>query len=182
MIVFLDTEFTDLLRPELLSMGLVSLDGREHYVELNLSSEVGIARRRAASNFVLFEGVLDQWDKVANAALTEWEMGRRTGEWLLSMSEEARARVEVAFDYPVDFELLALSVRNAGLWERVRESVLPVNIGALSGSPNGEIAAEECFRALRKRGLCRHHALADALALRAAYQAVKALAMNAGSA
>ena len=67
MIVFLDTEFTDLLRPELLSMGLVSLDGREHYVELNLSSDVGIARRRGASNFVLFEGVLDQWDKVANA-------------------------------------------------------------------------------------------------------------------
>ncbi|MBB2487006.1 hypothetical protein H5407_17390 [Mitsuaria sp. WAJ17] len=182
MIVFLDTEFTDLLRPELLSMGLVSLDGREHYVELNLSSEVGIARRRAASKFVLFEGVLDQWDKVANAASTEWEMGRRTGEWLLSMSEEASARVEVAFDYPADFELLALSVRNAGLWEQVRESVLPVNIGALSGSPTGEIAAEECFRDLRKRGLGRHHALADALALRAAYQAVKALAMNVGSA
>jgi hypothetical protein len=28
MIVFLDTEFTDLLRPQLLSLGLVALDGR----------------------------------------------------------------------------------------------------------------------------------------------------------
>ena len=31
MIDFLDTEFTSLLEPQLLSVGLVTLDGREHY-------------------------------------------------------------------------------------------------------------------------------------------------------
>ena len=34
MLVFLDTEFTDLLNPELLSLGLATLDGREFYAEL----------------------------------------------------------------------------------------------------------------------------------------------------
>ena len=33
MLVFLDTEFTDLLNPELLSLGLATLDGREFYAE-----------------------------------------------------------------------------------------------------------------------------------------------------
>lgn len=41
MLIFLDTEFTDLLNPELLSLGLVTLDGREHYGELDLSTETG---------------------------------------------------------------------------------------------------------------------------------------------
>ncbi len=78
MIVFIDTEFTDLLNPELLSIGLVTLDGREHYVELDIT---------------------------------------------------------------------------------------------------GELSAEACFRELNNRGLQRHHALADALALRAAYIDVKAEAL-----
>src|SRR5438309_1447346 len=42
--VFLDTEFTSLLDPHLLSVGLVTLDGREHYAELNMESEFGRAR------------------------------------------------------------------------------------------------------------------------------------------
>ena len=46
--------------------------------------------------------------------------------------------------------------------------------GSLTGTVIGELAAEACFRELGARGLKRHHALADALALRAAYAAVKA--------
>ena len=33
--LFLDTEFTALLYPELFSLGLVTLDGAEHYAELD---------------------------------------------------------------------------------------------------------------------------------------------------
>lgn len=44
MIFFLDTEFTDVLVPELLSLGLVTLHGCEPYVELNLSNEAGKGR------------------------------------------------------------------------------------------------------------------------------------------
>lgn len=45
MIVFLDTEFTDLHHPALLSIGLVTLDGREFYAELDLTTDAGKARK-----------------------------------------------------------------------------------------------------------------------------------------
>lgn len=49
--------------------------------------------------------------------------------------------------------------------------VIPVNVNSITGTIDGELAAEQCFRELGKhggRGLKRHHALADAMALRAA--------------
>jgi len=180
MIVFLDTEFTDLLNPQLLSLGLVTLDGREHYVELNLTTDVGQVRRKASSDFVR-EEVLDMWGRIPGSSATEWEMGRRTGEWLLQLHEKSGTRVEVAFDYAADFEMMARAIRESGLWDRVREIVIPVDVGPLTGSPEGEIAAEECFRELSRRGLRRHHALADAGALRAAYISVKAVSLQMAS-
>jgi hypothetical protein len=178
MLIFLDTEFTDLLNPQLLSLGLVTLDGREHYVELDMSTDIGKARRQASSDFVRYDGVLDLWGLVPGAACTEWEMGRRTGEWLLELAQRSQGstRIEIAFDYSTDYGLLEYAIRDAGLWDRVREFVLPVDVGALTGTPEGDIAAEECHRELRRQGLSRHHALADALALRAAYVAVRASA------
>ncbi|MFG6488235.1 antitoxin Xre/MbcA/ParS toxin-binding domain-containing protein [Roseateles sp. BYS78W] len=178
-ICFLDTEFTDLVQPRLLSLGLVSLAGAEHYVELDLATEAGQARKRVSSDFVRYDGVLDMWGLIPDAACTEWEMGRRTGEWLLKLSQESGSqgsRVEVAFDYQNDYELLEQVVRNSGLWERVREVVTPVDVGPLTGAQEGEIAAEQCFGELARRGLRRHHALADAIALKEAYIAVKAVA------
>ena len=53
-----------------------------------------------------------------------------------------------------------------------------INIDALTGTIQGELAAEECFREQAKRGLARHHALADALALRAAYISAKGIVMD----
>ena len=172
MLVFLDTEFTDLLNPELLSLGLVTLDGRELYAELDLTTDIGKARLKASSDFVRYGGVLDFWGLLPGATGTEWEMGRRTGEWLLGLAAEFGTKIEVAFDYGMDYELMEYAVRDAGLWDQVREVVIPVNVNAITGTITGELAAEECFRALGQRGgrgLKRHHALADALALRAAY-------------
>jgi hypothetical protein len=177
-IAFLDTEFTDLLAPQLLSLGLVTLDGREHYCEIDLEAEVGRARVRASSDFVRYGGVLDLWGLVPGAACTEWEIGQRTGEWLLALAGESGARVEVAFDYSTDFELLEYAIRDAGLWERVRDVVLPVNVASLTGSVEGELATEVCYQEVGQRGFKRHHALADALALRAAYLRVKDTAVR----
>ena len=88
-LAFLDTEFTDLLNPELLSLALVSLDGAEqHYVELDLMTDLGKARVKASGDFVC-GGVLDMWGLVPGATGTEWEMGRRTGEWLLRLAAES---------------------------------------------------------------------------------------------
>lgn len=58
-IVFLDTEFTDLLHPALLSIGLVTLDGREFYAEFDLTTDAGKARVMASSDFVRYGGVLE---------------------------------------------------------------------------------------------------------------------------
>ena len=121
-IVFLDTEFTDLQNPKLLSIGLVALNGAEHYVELDLTSEVGKTRVKQSSDFVR-EVMLDFWGVVPGAGCTECEMGRRTVE--------------------------------------------------------AEFEADRCFQRLSKRGLQRHHALADALALRASYIEVKHVALEA---
>lgn len=177
MIAFLDTEFTDFVHAELLSIGLVSIDGREHYVELDLTTEAGTAKVDRCSDFVRF-GVLDLWGLVPDATATEREMGRRTGEWLLRLAAESGTRVQVAFDYALDYELMEYSLRDAGLWDRVREVVVPVNVGPLTDSPEGQIAAEQYFCEQKRRGLSRHHALCDAGALRAAYIATKAIAMR----
>lgn len=179
MLVFLDTEFTNLLDPQLLSLGLVTLDGREHYGELDLASEVGKARVKASSNFVRYTGdVLDQWGRVPGAVGTEWEVGRRAGEWLLGLAAETGELVEVAYNFAADFELLERAVHNCGLFDAVRGAVMPVNVDAVTGNINGELAAEACYRALAPRGIGRHHALADALALRAAYRLVKDVALR----
>jgi hypothetical protein len=172
-LAFLDTEFTNFLNPELLSLGLVTLDGLdEHYVELDLSSDTGKTRVKASGDFVR-GGVLDMWGLVLGATCTELEMGHRTGEWLLGLAHKSGTRVEVAFDYPTDYELMQYAIRDSGLWDRVREVVIPVNVNVITGTIEGELAAEASFRETAKRGLKRHHSLADALALRAAYIQVK---------
>ena len=174
MICFLDTEFTDLQAPELLSIGLVSLDGREHYVELDLDCDEG-QRRRAKSSVFVHEVVLDFWGAVPGAACTLQDMGRQTGDWLLRLACRTGQRIEVALDYDIDYALLEQAIRDAGLWDSVCEVVSPVNVDSLTGTIDGELAAEEALRPLLHRGLGRHHALADALALRAAYVAAKGI-------
>lgn len=113
------------------------------------------------------------WGLVAGAAATFLEMGRRTGEWLSKLAEDSRTRVEVGLDYSTDYELMEHALREPGLWDRVREVLSPVNVGALNETLEGELAAEECFREMHRRGLARHHALTDANALRAAYLAAE---------
>jgi hypothetical protein len=103
MLIFLDTEFTDLLNPELLSLGIVTLDGREFYAELDLTTDTGKARIKASSAFVQ-SGIFDMWGLVPGAAGTELEMGRRTGEWLLALAAETGTRIEIAFDYGMDYK------------------------------------------------------------------------------
>lgn len=173
MIVFLDAEFTALQKPQLVSIGLVTLGGDEFYVELDMASEIGLARKKASTEFVC-DQVLDQWGLVPGAACSYLDLGRRTGEWLLGLAKECGTSVDVAFDYQADFELLERAIRDSGLWERVRGVVNPVNIGDLVANFDADLAAEAAFDELKARGLARHHALADAWALRASFQAVRA--------
>jgi hypothetical protein len=173
MMILLDTEFTSLLQPELLSLGLVTIDrSQEHYVELDLETEIGRARREASSDFVRY-GVLDLFGRVPASQFSAPGMGVLTAEWLLATAARNGGAVEVAFDYPTDYELLEGLIRDVGLWTSVRQVVRPVNVLAITGTIDGELATEACYMDLKRRGLERHHALADAHALACAYRAVK---------
>lgn len=70
----------------------------------------------------------------------------------------------IAFDYAPDFELLEYLLRDAGQWDSVRDVVRPLNVDELASRFDGVLSAESAYAALRRRGLERHHALADALA------------------
>lgn len=170
---FLDTEFTDLLNPQLLSLALVDHAFHEHYVELDMQCPEGLDRYKASSEFVRGHEVLGQFGKRPAAKATYWEMGRRTGEWLLAQAEACGSKVEVCFDYSADWDLLVEAVRNAGLWDRVREVVVPTDVDPLTGSRWGEIAAEQCYQQMALRDLRRHHAVADAYALQWGYMAAR---------
>ena len=187
MLILLDTEFTSLLEPELLSLGMVTASepAEEFYVEVDLQSEAGRGLAGRSSDMVR-ESVLPQWGAIAGATATPREIGRRAGEWLLAMHERLLAaaskperRLEVGFDYPTDYELLERAVRDARLWDRVQGILRPVLLAGIVTSMEAEIAAEGYFREQRSRGLQRHHALADALALRAGYRAVRARLLGA---
>lgn len=171
--LFLDTEFTDFKGPMLLSIGMVTLEGQQHYLELDLATADGEARVGVASDFVRRE-VLPQWSRVADSACAASEIGRRTGEWLMAL-KPISAVISVAFDYAVDWELMRDALASAGLWEQLRDRLEPVDAIGILHSPEGEIAATHCFDEIRRRKLFRHHSLADAMALREAYVAVRSM-------
>ncbi len=170
--VAIDCEFTDLLAPELLSAGLVVVEtGEECYVELDLQSELGRERQSKSRDFVKY-GVLGFWGQVNGAECdSEWTMGRRVGEWLLRQAEHHHG-VTLLYDYSTDLELLIEVLKECNLWPQVRLVCSELYVGGETGTVAAEIAAEACFRELRHRQppLFRHHALADALALRDAWR------------
>ena len=170
MLCFLSCKFTSVADPQLLSLGLVTLDGREHYLELDLATDVAKARIALSSEFVR-DAVLPLWGKAGTARTTEEDIGRRTAEWLLTAASEPEARVEIAFDFETDLALLLGALQRSDRWDRIE--VASVDVAILSRSIDGSYLAEACYFDLAARGLKRHHALADALALRAIYLGVK---------
>jgi hypothetical protein len=171
-LIYLDAEFTDLLRPELLSLGMVTADGHEHYVELDLADAGSATILQGASDFVRYCGVLEQWDRVPGSAASYVGMGERTARWLLDQATRLGQPAQVAFDYATDFVLVERLLRDTGHWEAVRDVVLPLDVGERSGHFDEFLGAEAAYEQLRRRGLERHHALADAHALRAACIAI----------
>jgi hypothetical protein len=173
--VFFDCEFTSLLDPHLLSVGLVTADAREHYAELDLQSEFGLARL-AMTPWDVRENVLDKWGLFPVAVCdSETALGRRVGEWLLQVAQSSSdGRIELLYDYGVDLELLVGALEESGLWPQVRVVSTTQNVVEQTGDIDPELASEAAFKAMRRRSppLFRHHALADALALRAAWDSI----------
>jgi len=164
-----DTEFTDLDEPNLLSVGMVSSDGDEFYGELDLELDDTRDRMRVVSDFVLHGPVLAQWGLVPGAACSHLELGVRAAAWLWDLAA-ANSRIELLSDCLLDFELLKGALRHANEYRTLRCVFTPLTIADVVDSPSGQRAqAEEFERIARTRGLMQHHALADALALRAVH-------------
>ena len=185
MLAFLDTEFTDLvIRPRLLSVGVVA----EGAIDREFYAEITDPDRVRATGWFGLGAVLPQFGKIAGAACSYSELGGRLSSFLgdLVASLQVDEFIELAFGYPLDWELVDLAIKDsaAASWESIRRHIRPVNVYEITGFDAGKLAAEAYFRAQAQASapISRHHALFDARALRVAYEAAKQVTVEPGQA
>lgn len=166
--LFLDTEFVQAPRgPVLLSMGIVAENiGAQLYMELPPSEVQAIPLRRLTS--FLSAEVLPQFGRIAAAEVARKDMPARLASWLSSLGA---IQAEVIYDFNVDYLLLEQ------LMDAIETSLsiqlIPTHVGYLLEDPGGEAAALASWeQSSSDLGIRRHHALADALALVARFEAV----------
>jgi hypothetical protein len=157
MLVFLDTEFTDFVQIDLISIALVSEDGRELYVErIDYRAE-------DCSDFVRAE-VLPMLGRVPGARCDLQELTRRLRAWFDALPEAAT----VVFDYSKDWDLLV----DALLGDEY--DTVPPNVATRLHLAHDTLS-DAAFKMANVRSFTHewppHHALADARALRAGYRA-----------
>jgi DNA polymerase III epsilon subunit-like protein len=168
-VIFIDTEFTtlDLAKsPWLLSIGIVTGDGREFYAEIDTS--IDKAYRQRCTDWVRGH-VLTQFRKLPGRTLSPARLAIEVAEWLEDLGKEGP--ILACYDYSWDFDFLESALEKAG---DVTCNIVPMHIGYLSEDEDG-IEASDKSLAQSKGGdvsLRDHHALADARALRAQFEAV----------
>ena len=160
MLVFLDTEFTNFMRPALISLALVSEEGHEFYAERSDYP------RSACSSFVRTT-VLPLLGRVPGAACDQGTLMRRLRKWFESLPEPAM----VICDYGEDEALLM----QASVGREHRSP--PAKVGevlVLDGSIIGDPVFDLAWKLAYSQEWPPHHALADARALHAGYRAWRA--------
>lgn len=156
MLVFIDTEFTDFVQIDLISIALVSEEDREFYAE-------GTDYRHKDCNDFVRAAVLPVLGRVAGAACTRTELTSRLRAWFEALPEPAT----LLFDYSTDRDLLV----DAFLGDEF--DTPPANVGEnlLLGEVGGDPVYQAALNRAYVTGWPRHHALADARAMRAGYRA-----------
>jgi hypothetical protein len=160
MLIFLDTEFTDFVNTSLISIGLVSEDGREFYAE---SAEIDYAK---CSDFTR-DVVVPMLGADPAAILKRDALAEKLREWL----DQFSASDIVVFDYPLDASLLLQAVAGS---PSVQMQYLS---GVILGSAEYDAARNETFAGDRPQ----HHALTDAHAMRNGYLAYQKARLLASS-
>jgi hypothetical protein len=164
MLIFFDTEFTDLsMDPRLISIGMISEDGREFYAEVKDDYAMPIRY----SSFVQ-EAVLPHL--TGGEALMPIDMlTLRLGNWLESFGQPVRLATDsLSWDWPWIQEIFYLP----GTWPANVDGK-PASLYDLIDSPYFDRGVEDAF-ANHIPKLRRHHALDDAKANRIAYLAWEA--------
>lgn len=125
---------------------------------------------KRASTFVL-RTVVPQFGLVPHAAETSrLALGTRVGAWLLGLAEPS---IDVLYDFHADMDLLEGSLSTADLWPQLEPVLVPTHVGYMYREPAVTMAMEASWEAsFAAEGIGRHHALADARALRAGYFAL----------
>jgi hypothetical protein len=148
--IFIDTEFTDFVDTELISIGLVSEDGQhEFYAELPLN-------HRKCSEFVV-EHVLPQLGMQLYVQCTEEELEARLRAWLGQFSHFEEVRIY--YDFNGDWQLFQYALGN-----KVPDWLVCQNIYQ-------HIDQDALARYFEEHGVQEHHALNDAKANRYVYLA-----------
>lgn len=147
--VFIDTEFTDLLDPILISIGMVADTGEEFYAEVPYPDE-------KCTPFVR-EAVLPQLGGDADRFCSLSDLSVKLRQWLQQVRKNDET-VYVCFDYITDWDLFL---------DVIQFKITPWVQGKLINSDIDEILLYEFYK---DTGLSRHHALNDARANKFAYR------------
>ena len=151
--VYLDTEFTQVTQPELISIGLAADDGREFYAVMKSFP------LQQCSAFVR-EVVLPIIEHWPNATLDRRELRQSLRQWL----NESAEPLEIVCDFAIDAELLGELIDSDS--DSALRTFSIASITVLSTAQCEQIAAAVDRYFTEPRQWPRHHALEDARALR----------------
>lgn len=141
--IFIDTEFTNLVAPRLVSIGFVAESGEEFYAELPVDT-------KGCSEFVR-ETVLPLLGRDPIAQMTDTELLMRLNDWLRLVKPRSED-IEICYDAAVDWSLMNQALN-----------------GQLPAWCSPRLVDDRISEPLRhdfhtKTGLPEHHALNDAKA------------------
>ncbi|MDF0499976.1 hypothetical protein POK33_04475 [Burkholderia cenocepacia] len=146
--VFIDTEFTDIAKPLLISLAMVAEDGPEFYAELTYVDGC------VCSAFVQ-ANVLPQLGAYPTCVMTQDAMQEAARNWMKALTGH-KQRPVLCYDHPLDIQLL---------WDLLGKRAVGWKVKLIS-SRIDPVKKEEYFRLFGGR----HHALHDARANKFAYR------------
>lgn len=151
MLVFLDTEFTDFINTEMLSIGMVTADAKHEFYAERTDFEL-----KMCSEFVR-EEILPLFDKSGFVGTKE-EIGNKVVDWIISLPY---SDVIIVIDYHGDWQILGDLLPSVPM--KLKRS--PEYIQAMTDFATN-VAIQGCDEYFEKVDKRRHHALVDAKANR----------------
>lgn len=172
--IFLDTEFTNFIDTDLISIGMVAQTGEEFYAEVPYPDA-------ACSPFVR-EVVVPLLDREQSSFSNKGNLGRRMLNWLTIVRPPNKGDVCICFDYETDWCLFAdafdcesASLISTDILSDVPSKArrhLPSRVPSWiqHANVNRNVNALMLWDFYKQYQLPEHHALNDAKALRHAYR------------
>lgn len=147
--IFLDTEFTNFIDTDLISIGMVAETVQDFYAEVFYPDD-------HCSAFVR-EAVIPHLNVSPDVLVARPNLKQLILDWLLVLRPSGDGCIHVCYDYDADWALL-----EDALELEIPDWLVGINIGSQCNKP----ARLEFFK---KTGLPQHHALHDARALLYSY-------------